>query len=202
MIKKNNKKIYAENVTTIAPDCKTLQSQYCDLLKQSKKLIKECQEAVNDLENFRTDFTNTKNEYDAARKKWFDKKSNNKEKNDYNNENEDGSAETDLFYIENVRKQITKLRKDKPEGFQKTIDDLHSKNEKIFGTYHKETNPLGCIKLLRDLKNMETSLQKAEFDLTKQINKLKNDYREVQGNITDKKSAINETKGCSIPTCP
>lgn len=195
MIKKNNKKI-------IAPDCKTLQSQYCDLLKQSNELIKKCQSAFDDLENFRTDFTSTKNEYDVARKKWFDKKSDNKEKNDFLKENKDGSAETDLFYIENVRKQITKLRKDKPEGFQKTIDDLHSKNEKIFGTYHKQTNPLGCIKLLRDLKNMETSLQLLEFSLNKEINTLKDDYRKVQENITDKKSAINETKGCSIPTCP
>jgi chemotaxis protein MotB len=66
-----------------------------------------------------------------------------------------------------------------------------------------------CEKELAELKAKQETFSAREkeldvklADLTKQINKLKNDYREVQGNITDKKSAINETKGCSIPTCP
>jgi hypothetical protein len=204
MIKKNNKKIYAENMTstTDAPDCEGLQIQYCDKLKESDLAEAAYIAAINKHQDEFILFIDAKQDYNDTRARWFTANNASEKAKKYlkDNPNNQDSANADLNYIGGIRREKTRLRNQFPNNeaeLKKKFDAIDLESTAIFGP-PPPYQPAGLIRDIRQLKNKEKivdDLFDKMIDEKKKYQKLDKELKKIEESIKDKKPA------CPIPNC-
>lgn len=202
MIKKNNKKIYTENVTPTAPDCEGLQSQYCDKLKESGLAEDKYIAAINEHQNEFIFFIDAKQDYNDTRARWFTANNASIKAIKYlkDNPNNQDSANADLNYIGGIRREKTRLRNQFPNNeaeLKKKFDAIDLETTAIFGP-PPPYQPAGLIRDIRQLKNKEKivdDLFDKMIDEKKKYQNLDKELKKIEESIKDKKP------DCPIPNC-
>jgi len=169
MINKNNRKIYKSEVTT-SPECKILQLQYTNKLKEQEREKEKYLKLFSDFEKAWKIYATERDKYDIKRKIWFDSATD-PEAIKYKQRYGNGSAIYDIVFIGETRRKITLWKKElanDPKALEKKITDLHNKNTAIFG--HPDKG--GLIRDLRQLKDIEEISNNAD-DSVKEQEKVK-----------------------------